>query len=135
MSEYVVTRKSDGAEVYRYQSDAPVEWNGMEFSTHDHTLLPVADPDPSSPVDPSRWKIDIGSFLDRFGQQRIAILADPDPIIQAFFKDILARKYIDLIGRRAELADGIAYINGKSHAVDPVAVLDVEPSDEEVWRG
>lgn len=39
MAEYVVTRKSDGAEAYRYQSDTPVEWNGMEFSTHDHVAL------------------------------------------------------------------------------------------------
>lgn len=48
MSEYIVTRKSDGAEVYRYQSDTPVEWNGMEFATHDHTPAPVPNPDGSS---------------------------------------------------------------------------------------
>lgn len=41
MAEYIVTRKSDGAEAYRYQSDIPVEWNGMEFATHDHALAPA----------------------------------------------------------------------------------------------
>ena len=39
MAEYIVTRKSDGAEAYRYQSDTPVEWNGMEFATHDHVTV------------------------------------------------------------------------------------------------
>ena len=45
MAEYIVTRKADGVEVYRYQSDAPVEWNGMAFDTHDHTELTSDAPD------------------------------------------------------------------------------------------
>ena len=44
---YDVIRKSDGVEVYRYQSDAPVEWNGMEFDTHDHTPVPAINSDGS----------------------------------------------------------------------------------------
>ena len=36
---YVVTDKSTGVEVYRYQADAPIELVGMEFVTHDHTPL------------------------------------------------------------------------------------------------
>lgn len=40
MNQYIVTSKDTGAEVYRYQSDAPVPWHGMEFATHDHTLTP-----------------------------------------------------------------------------------------------
>ena len=47
MAEYIVTRKSDGAEVYRYQSDAPVEWHGMAFATHDHTPAPAINSDGS----------------------------------------------------------------------------------------
>lgn len=34
---YIVTRKSDGVEVYRYNADAPIEITGMEFATHNHT--------------------------------------------------------------------------------------------------
>lgn len=34
---YIVTRKSDGVEVFRYDAAQPTEWNGMEFATHDHT--------------------------------------------------------------------------------------------------
>ena len=37
MTTYLVTRKDTGQEVYRYSADAPIEWNGMEFATHDHT--------------------------------------------------------------------------------------------------
>ena len=33
---YAVTRKSDGAVVYRYQNDVPIEWDGMEFMTRRH---------------------------------------------------------------------------------------------------
>lgn len=134
MSEYVVTRKSDGAEVYRYQSEAPVEWHGMEFSTHDHTLVPPVEV-ALEPVDLSRWKVYVGAFFDRFGAAKIAILADPDPLVQAVIKDATVRTHIDLVGRRAELLMVIGLLNSKGHAVDPVAVLDVEPSDEEVWRG
>ena len=41
MTTFVVTRKSDSQEVYRYNADAPIEWSGMEFVTHDHA--PEAD--------------------------------------------------------------------------------------------
>lgn len=44
MPIFVVTRKSDGAEIYRYDNDAPVEWVGMEFATHDHVEY-VAPPE------------------------------------------------------------------------------------------
>lgn len=36
MKIYRVYRKSDGALVYVYTNEFPVEWQGMEFSTHDH---------------------------------------------------------------------------------------------------
>lgn len=38
---YTVTDKATGAEVYRYEADAPIEWGGMEFATHDHVELPT----------------------------------------------------------------------------------------------
>lgn len=34
---YIVTETATGEEVYRYQADAAIEWNGMEFATHTHT--------------------------------------------------------------------------------------------------
>lgn len=46
MPTYAVIRKSDQAEVYRYANPTTVEWNGMEFVTHDHieVVEPVAPP-------------------------------------------------------------------------------------------
>ena len=51
MTTYVITRKSDGQEVYRYAAEEPIEWQGMEFATHDHTAIPETSIDPvSSPT-------------------------------------------------------------------------------------
>jgi hypothetical protein len=36
MSIFKVIRKSDNTNVYQYSADVPVEWTGMEFTTHDH---------------------------------------------------------------------------------------------------
>lgn len=36
MPFFVVTRKLDGAEVYRYLADTPIEWDGMSFESHNH---------------------------------------------------------------------------------------------------
>lgn len=47
MTTYIVTRKSDGQEVYRYNADAPIEWSGMEFVAHDH----AAEVDPGGVTD------------------------------------------------------------------------------------
>lgn len=71
MNEYIVTRKSDGTEVYRYQADSPIEWSGMDFATHDHTMIaPAADP-VSLPVGAVYSKL---AYLRRFTQiERIAI--------------------------------------------------------------
>lgn len=39
MAIYQVTRLSDGAQVYSYAASAPIEWDGMPFSTHAHTVF------------------------------------------------------------------------------------------------
>lgn len=136
MPEYIVTRKTDGAEIYRYVADSPIEWHGMEFAEHDHSeVIPVEVVAPSQSVDPTRWRIYVGSFFDRFGTAKLAILSDPDPVVQAVIKDASVRNYIDLLDRRDELLQVIGLLNSKGHAVDATAVLDVEPNNDEVWRG
>jgi hypothetical protein len=45
MPIYQVTRKSDSEHVYQYSADAPIEWTGMEFATHDHIEQVEIDPD------------------------------------------------------------------------------------------
>lgn len=135
MPEYVVTRKTDGAEIYRYNAENPIEWSGMEFAGYDHIEVAPVVTEPAPQANPAGWRIYVGSFFDRFGAAKLAILSDPDPVVQAAIKDASVRNYIDLLGRREELLQVIGLLNSKGHAVDATAVLDLEPTEDEVWRG
>ncbi len=133
MGIYAVIEKATGEERYRYSSPSPIEWTGFEFSTHDH--VPQADEAPvSQPTNSAPWRIHVGALFDRFGTEKLAILANPDPLVQAAIKDATVRKFIDLTGRRSELLQVIAMLNSKGHAVDAAAVLDLEPTNEEIWN-
>lgn len=72
MSTYSVTRKSDGAEIYRYAAETAIEWTGMEFATHDHTAVPEAPADVPAPSGPRRLtKL---QFIDRLGDAAFAAI-------------------------------------------------------------
>lgn len=136
MTTYAVIRKSGQVEVYRYADVAPVEWAGFEFATHDHIEVVEA---PAEPVVPAHraedWYIGVGPFYDRFGAYKLAILASADPLVGAIIKDSSVRKYLDLKGRRAELLQVVGLLQSKGFAVDAVALLDVQPGPQEVYRG
>lgn len=135
MPVYIVTRKSDGSEVYRYESAEPVEWDGMAFSDHAHTEFVAADPATGpAQVNPANWYINVGPFFDRFGTHKLPILASTDHLVQAVIKDATVRKYIDLKGRRAELAQAIGLLQSKGFPLNAATVLDVQPTSEEVYR-
>jgi hypothetical protein len=72
MTTYIVTRKSDGQEVDRYNADAPIEWSGREFATHDHAPEADASGVTDAPIVAMTWtKLE---YLRRFTQaERIAI--------------------------------------------------------------
>jgi hypothetical protein len=73
MTTYAVIRKSDGQEVYRYSADAPIEWNGMEFATHDH--IQVVEPvDPGTVVIPGPRRLSKLGFVGRLGADFATIL-------------------------------------------------------------
>lgn len=128
---YIVKKIATGEEVYRYKSPVPIEWIGMEFTTHEH--LPLVE----APVkiEGAKWRIHVGAFFDRFAEHKVAILADPDPLVQAVIKDASVRQYIALSERRDDLLQALLLLNAKGHALDPVAVLDTEPTADEVWHG
>lgn len=71
---FIVTSKTTGAEVYRYEADAPIEWVGMEFATHDHAEPPPAAEPQNEAAAPRRMsKL---AFIDRLGDDAYkAILA------------------------------------------------------------
>lgn len=134
MTTYIVTRKVDQEVVYRYGADAPIEWGGMEFATHDHAAAPddvVVQP----AIIPAEWRIYVGPFFDRFGQWKLAILSSADPVVQAVIKDCSVRKYIDLYERRADLLQVINLLKSKGFNVDEAAILDVKPTAAEVFHG
>lgn len=48
MPSFSVINKATGDKVYEYSTDgAAIEWNGLEFATHDHVEMPVINPDGS----------------------------------------------------------------------------------------
>lgn len=85
MTTYVVTLKATGAEVYRYNADAPVEWAGMLFATHDHAAqVEVAEPAATPVVE---WP-NAMAFLLRFTPvERITAreARKVDPVLNDFF--------------------------------------------------
>jgi len=73
MTTYIVTSRETGVEIYRYSHDVPVEWNGMEFATHDHTPMVDVAPD-GAIIGQSARILSKLEYLRRFTQaERIAI--------------------------------------------------------------
>lgn len=74
MNTFVVTIKATGQEVYRYAANAPVEWQGMEFATHDHTALVAPEGTHSSSVYGGRRILTVREFYCLFSdQERITV--------------------------------------------------------------
>lgn len=88
---------------------------------------PVAPP--PAPADPCEWLIDVGPFFDRFGAQKIPILANPDATVQAIVKDTMARKWIDL--SLPSVGQAIDVLISKGHAIDKTAILTAPVTDYE----
>ena len=109
MTEYVVTRKSDGAEVLRYSSDAPVEWAGMSFAAHDHTEQVEQPTAPSGPRTMTKLE-----YLRRFTvEERVAIRAAAE-------QNVVLADYLQLM----ELAQDIN--TGDPDTVAAVTMLEQE---------
>jgi len=71
---YAVIDKATGNEVYRYTADAPIEWSGMEFSTHDHVVVPEESTANNQSITPTQKILTKLEYLRRFTQaERIAI--------------------------------------------------------------
>ena len=131
MKTYEVTEITTGNLIYTYIADAPIEWVGMEFATHNHTEVVPVVVLPGS-VNPKEWIITVGALFDRFGAYKIPILASVDPIVQAIIKDAMVRNSIYLYAKRAELAAAIDILVSKGFTVDKTMILDVKPTAEEL---
>ena len=147
MSIYVVTRKSDGVEVFRYMADAPVAWSDMGFVLFDHTALPPEPAPEPAPVVPV--KITKLSFRQRFTAQEkvtieLAALDNPaasdqqrqlSAALRSHEKDVEVAQYIDL--NRTDTRDGVTQLEtfGLLAAGRAAVILDTEPTAEEQWNG
>ena len=136
MSLFVVTEKASGSEVTRYVAIAATESVGYSFADFDHAETPEA-PEQPVVVDPALWRIDVGSFFDRFGDAKLAILASENTIVKAMITDASVRKYISLIERKDELTQMLGLLQSlvSGISLDVTAILETEPTDAERWNG
>ncbi len=80
---------------------------------------------------PADWWISKGAFFDRFGAQKIPILASADSTVKAIILDCTVRKYIDLQGRAADIGAALDILIAKGFVIDKAAILTTLPTDEE----
>jgi hypothetical protein len=157
MTVYAAINKGTLAEVYRYTADAPVEWQGMEFATHDH--IEVAEPVPVEvPINPADWHMTRRNFWNRFpANNEIAMRAvmngNSPALLAAGLQRLRSRvdasPYVDL--KLQETRDGVAWLASEAvpatvtidgvmlpfrlTAAQATAILDVQPTEQEVYRG
>lgn len=97
MPTYIVTRKTDGAEIYHYQADAPVEWVGMEFSAHDHTEY--TEPQEVIPAQSGPRRLTKLQFIGRLGD-------DFDTLFAASKTVLAVEKFMKMLDWATPDADG-----------------------------
>lgn len=139
MSTFRATYRLSG-EVVEYESTLPQpehltdDWRLEEVSAA--TVAPDVAEQPVV-VDPALWRIDVGSFFDRFGDAKLAILASENTIVKAMITDASVRKYIALIERKDELTQTLGLLQSlvSGISLDVTAILETEPTDAERWNG
>lgn len=143
---YIVTLKSDGTEVFRYDADAPIEWPGMEFATHEHAAFVPPPPPPPSPAIRRITKL---AFRNRFTQAEkatieLAALDNPSASIgqrqmaaslRASMKDQEVAQYVDLERADTRAATQGLESAGLIGAGRALQILDGPILSHEVWNG
>ncbi len=146
MSLYIVTRKSDGIEVFRYDAPEPIDWPEFPMAEHNHELfLPAAPP----PVPQGVRHVTKLAFRRRFTREEkaaIELAAVDDPsaplpqrlaaaAVRADLADQSQAIYIDL--KRPDTRAGVQALEsvGLIAAGRAAQILDAEPTEIEVYRG
>ena len=139
MSHFKATHKTSG-EAIEYDAALPqpehltADWRLEEISFA--VAAPDVEPEPT-PVDPALWRIDVGSFFDRFGEAKLAILSSENAVVKAMIMDASVRKYIALVERKDELTQMLGLLQSlvSGISLDITAILETEPTDAERWNG
>ena len=71
--------------------------------------------------EPEIRHITVGSFFDRFGDQKWPILADTNASVQALIKDASVRAYINLDD--PQVRTGLEMVVAAGHAIDVDAII------------
>lgn len=96
---YIVTDKATASVVYNYQSDEPVEWNGMEFATHDHVPEALAEAGGGVDAQITRMTWTQTAWKRRFSQEeRLAIR-------EAAAANAVLSDYMDLMAGATEISN------------------------------
>lgn len=84
---------------------------------------------PAPPPEPEKRHISVGSFFDRFGAAKWAVLASTDPLVQAMVRDASVRTFIDL--DRPDLLQGLVMVQSMGFDIDPQAIVsaEIQPSE------
>ena len=132
---FKATHKTTG-DVVEYDTPLPqpehltADWRLEEISFA--VAAQDVEPEPT-PVDPAQWRIDVGSFFDRFGDAKLAILSSDNTVVKAMIMDASVRKYISLVERKDELTQmlGLLQTLVPGISLDVVAILETTPTEAE----
>ena len=132
---FSVRQKIDGVEVTRYAAQGVTEIDGYPFADFDH--VEYVEDAPEQTIDPAMWRIDVGSFFDRFGEAKLAILSSENAVVKSMIMDASVRKYIALVERKDELTQMLGLLQSlvPGISLDVAAILETEPTDAERWNG
>jgi hypothetical protein len=144
VSTFLVARKTDAVEVFRFTASTQFEYPGYPYATHDYSVW-VED----APPPPGAVLITKLAFRERFTTSEkitieLASIDVPDgqmPSRQAsaqmrvWLSDIEAAQFIDL--NYQPTRDGVQALEdyGLIGAGRALAILDAEPTAEERWNG
>ena len=101
--------------------DTPLpEGQGWNFTGHAWVAAPL-NPPQAAPIPVGPRRMAVGSFFDRFGAAKWAILGDAAPLVSALVRDCMARRFIDL--DRPDLPTALDLLKQAGHDVDAAQIL------------
>lgn len=136
---FKATHKTTG-DVVEYESMLPQpEHLTADWRLEEVSIAAVApdEPDQQPVIDPALWRIDVGSFFDRFGDAKLAVLSSENTAVKAMITDASVRQYIGLYERKDELTQMLTLLQTlvPGISLDVTAILETEPAEAERWNG
>lgn len=113
-----------------HPGQAPIDGDWVEYHYNNGAIERKTYFEPVVTPVADTWLISVGAFFDRFGANKIPILASADAGIQAMVKDAQVRKWIDL--QRPDLSGMLDYIIAAGFAVDKAAILTTPATQAEL---